>query len=96
MQIKNEPIIIRNSAAHIYNFLNDFNNFESLMPDQISNWKSDKNSCSFEINNMATIELRITDRQEDKSIRIDSEGKKSFSISARFQFGIHWRNGNQI
>lgn len=78
MQIKNDPIIIKNSADRIYEFLNDFNNFQNLMPEQITNWKSDTDSCSFEINNLATIELRITNRQENTLIVMGAEGKSPF------------------
>jgi len=78
MRIKNDPIIIKNSADRIYEFLNDFNNFQNLMPEQITNWKSDNDSCSFEINNLATIELRITNRQENTLIVMDAEGKSPF------------------
>ncbi len=78
MQIKNDPIIIKNSADRIYEFLNDFNNFQNLMPEQITDWKSDTDSCSFEINNLATIELRITNRQENTLIVMDAEGKSPF------------------
>ena len=80
MQIKADPIEIKNSADQIFNFLNDFNNFENLMPEQIANWKSDSDTCSFEINNMATIELRITERAQGSYIKMVSEGKSPFPI----------------
>ncbi len=80
MQIKGEPIEIENSAEHIFNFLNDFNNFESLMPEQIANWESATDTCSFEINNMATIQLRIVEREQDRFIKMISEGKSPFPI----------------
>lgn len=78
MEIKGDPIEIKSATDHIYNFLNDFNNFENLMPEQISHWKSDTDSCSFEINNMATIELRITEREHGRKLKMNSEGKSPF------------------
>lgn len=80
MNITGSPITINKPSGHIYNFLNDFNNFETLMPEQIANWQSDTDTCSFEINNMATIQLRITERQQDQFIRMVSEGKSPFPI----------------
>ncbi len=80
MQIKGESIEIKKSAEHIFNFLNDFTNFEHLMPEQINHWKADKDSCSFEIINMATIELRITEREQSRKIIMTSEGKSPFPI----------------
>ena len=64
MIIRSEKKEIKSSKEVIFNFLRDFSNFESLMPDEISNWSSTKDSCYFEIKNMATIELRITELKE--------------------------------
>ncbi len=75
-----EPLQIERSADYIFDFLNDFTNFEHLMPEQISNWKADKDSCSFEIINMATIELRIVEREHGKRLKMISEGKSPFPI----------------
>lgn len=80
MKATGEPLEIKKSADHIFNFLNDFTNFEHLMPEQINNWKADKDSCSFEINNMATIELRIAERVPAQMLKMVSEGKSPFPI----------------
>ena len=80
MQAIGEPLEIKKSAEHVYDFLNDFTNFERLMPEQINGWKADKDSCSFEINNMATIELRIAERLPAQMLKMVSEGKSPFPI----------------
>ena len=80
MQAIGEPIDINKPAELVFNFLNDFTNFERLMPEQISNWNADKDSCSFEINNMATIELRIIERVPFQLLKMASEGKSPFPI----------------
>lgn len=60
--IKSEATVINKSSEHIFNFLADFNNFEKLMPDQIRNWKSTTDTCSFEISGIGKIMLKITDK----------------------------------
>ena len=88
MQVKGEPLEIKKSADHIFDFLNDFNNFEHLMPAQITHWKADKDYCSFEIINMATIELRITERKPGQKLKMISEGKSPFPIQLDSNFEI--------
>jgi len=62
MIIEGKPSTISQSIEKVYNFLADFNNFEPLMPDQITNWVSDKESCSFTIQGMADIKLTYDEK----------------------------------
>lgn len=61
-RIESDAAMINKSQAKIFEFLGDMNNFGKLMPEQVINWKSDKDSCSFTIKGMADISLKITDR----------------------------------
>lgn len=61
-EIKSELTSINKSAEHIYNFLADFNNFEKLMPEQIKNWSSTTDTCSFEISGIGKVMLKITEK----------------------------------
>jgi hypothetical protein len=61
-EIKSEVTEISKSAEHIYNFLADFNNFEKLMPEQVKNWSSTTDTCSFEISGIGKIMLKITEK----------------------------------
>ena len=51
------------------------------MPEQISNWKADTETCSFEIKGMASIELRMVKKVVPDFLQIDSEGKSPFPFS---------------
>lgn len=73
-----DEIIITQSNSFVYDFLSDFNNFEKLMPSQISQWQSDSESCSFNIQNMATLAMRFQLREPHHHIKINSEGKSPF------------------
>ncbi|MFW5759302.1 MAG: SRPBCC family protein, partial [Bacteroidota bacterium] len=59
----------------VYQFLGNFNNFEHLMPPQIKNWKSDEDHCSFTIEGLADLSMRIASKKENKSVFIVAEGK---------------------
>ncbi len=81
VNIKSNPNEINKSAEEIFAFLVDFRNFEKLMPEQISNWQADAESCSFEITGMANVELRMAEKKAPEFLKINSEGKSPFSFS---------------
>jgi carbon monoxide dehydrogenase subunit G len=81
MTIEGKPAIINKDIVSVYSFLTDFNNFESLMPEQITNWQSDTNSCSFTIKGMADIKLTFSEKTPHNYIKLVPEGKVPFSFS---------------
>src|SRR5450631_40847 len=79
-KIESEKVEINNSAENIFNYLSDFNNFEKLMPPQVTNWTSTKEDCSFTINGMATIGMKIVEKTPFTKITITSHGKVPFEF----------------
>lgn len=61
-QIKSDKALIKSSIEKIFNFLSDFNNFKTLMPDQVKNWESTADTCSFEVSGMGKLTLRIKEK----------------------------------
>ena len=61
-------------------FLSDFNNFQRLMPDQVTNWQSTSDSCSFTIAGMATLGMRIQEKDAHSSIKVVRDGKAPFDF----------------
>jgi carbon monoxide dehydrogenase subunit G len=74
-EFKSEKIQINASASELFNFLGDFTNFEHLMPEQIKNWRADQDTCSFTIEGLADLNMRIASRAQDKNIHIIADGK---------------------
>ena len=83
-EFKSEQISIQRKDSDIFNFLSDFSNFEKLMPEQVINWQSTKESCSFTIKGMADLALRIDKKEEFQLISYVSEGKSPFSFNLKF------------
>ena len=79
-KIESEKVEINNSAATVFNYLSDFNNFEKLMPPQVTNWTSTNEECSFTINGMATIGMKIIEKTPNTKITITSNGKVPFEF----------------
>jgi carbon monoxide dehydrogenase subunit G len=63
------------SKEDIFNFLSDFTHFQNLMPAQIKNWKADTDHCSFTIEGMADLSMRIAAKNPYKNIHIVADGK---------------------
>ena len=83
MNISSGKTEILRSAEDIFVFLNDFQNFEKLMPKKISNWSASSTNCSFEINGMATIELKISEVIPCSLIIMETEGKSPFPFELK-------------
>lgn len=74
--IETEKVNCQQPAEKIYTFLTDFNNFKALMPPQVSNWQSTTDTCTFTINNMATVGMKIESKTPHSKIHIVSDGGK--------------------
>ena len=81
MKLKSNSTEILRPAEEVFAFLSDFQNFEKLMPEQISNWSASPTHCSFEVNNMATIELEIGQLTPCSLIQMQTIGKSPFPFS---------------
>jgi hypothetical protein len=79
-KIDSEVVEINNSVNTIFNYLSDFNNFENLMPSQVTNWSSSTDECVFTINGMATIGMKIIEKTPSTKISIISNGKVPFEF----------------
>ncbi|MBW6492045.1 MAG: hypothetical protein K0B15_12715 [Lentimicrobium sp.] len=74
-------VTIAKSNDFIYNFLCDFRNFENLMPEQVSGWSTDGESCSFTIQNMATLGMKFRNKTPNSLLDIESDGKSPFPFT---------------
>lgn len=79
-KLESEKVEIQNSASNIFNYLSDFRNFEKLMPQQVTNWTASAEECSFTLNGMATIGMKIVDKTPSSKISITSFGKVPFEF----------------
>ena len=80
LKLESELVEIENSAENIFTYLSDFKNFEKLMPPQVTNWTATTDECSFTINGMATIGMKIVEKFSPVKISITSHGKVPFEF----------------
>jgi len=87
MKINGNPTTINATQNKVFEFLSDFNNFEQLMPEQVTNWKSDADTCTFTIQGMATISLKYTKKEANHLIVVKPEGKTPLD----FDLSVHMK-----
>jgi len=76
-KINSNPVEIYASAESVLDFLSNFDNFEKLLPEQVTNWQSTADTCSFTIQNMATLAMRIKEKSAERLV-IQSEPPSPF------------------
>ena len=80
-RLESDKVEINNSAENIFNYLSDFQNFEKMMPEQVTDWSATADECTFTISGMATIGMKIIEKVPSSKIIISSNGKVPFDFT---------------
>lgn len=78
--IQSEQVQVNKPLADVFAFLGNANNHQKLMPDSIYNWSSTEDECKFTIQNMAKLELKISERDPAGKVVIIPSAKAPFDI----------------
>jgi len=78
--IQSESVQLNKPLAEVFAFLGNANNHEKLMPESIYNWSSTEDECKFTIQNMAKLELKISERDPSGKVVIIPSAKAPFDI----------------
>ncbi|RLD49014.1 MAG: SRPBCC family protein, partial [Bacteroidetes bacterium] len=89
MIIAAKPQEIHTSQKDLFEFLSDFNNYEHLMPEQIVNWTSDNDSCSFTISGMLSLTLKFKEKTPYRQIDIVPDGKSPIRFVLKIMLEEH-------
>jgi carbon monoxide dehydrogenase subunit G len=89
MNFVSKPATLNASQKKVFEFLSDFNNFEKLMPDQVSNWKSEKETCSFTIQGMTDISLKYSLKQAFHTIKVEPDGKSPINFDLMVNLAVN-------
>ena len=74
-KLQSHEVVCTKMSTIIYGFLTDLNNFERLMPSEVTNWTSSETECSFTLKGMPTIGFLITDQVPFTNISYKGTGK---------------------
>ncbi len=77
--IQSDTYTIKATAETVFKFLSDTNNMQPLMPaDKVKNWQSDNAYCAFEIDGLASLQMRQHTKDAYNLIAWQSDGKNPF------------------
>lgn len=79
-RIESQQVDLNQNPQQVFNFLSDFNNYERLMPEQVTDWVSDGETCSFSIKGMASLGMAFESKTPASEIRIKRNGKAPFDF----------------
>lgn len=74
------------SDQKAFDFFYNINNLERLMPEQVINWQSSEDRCSFDIKGMAHISLQRDEGIENRLVRIKSGPDNPIDLEFRLNF----------
>jgi len=69
-RFESKKVRIDRKPEEVFNFLADFDNFKELMPEQVINWQSDHETCSFTIQGMADLTMKYAEKTSPGKIVI--------------------------
>ncbi|MFA6277060.1 MAG: SRPBCC family protein [Pedobacter sp.] len=84
MTIIESAVEINLPIDKVYNFLEDLNNHQQLMPENIYNWSSTADEASFTIQNMAKLAIKIANRVPNSEITAVPMEKPPFDVELKW------------
>ena len=79
-RLESDIVTVNKTPKEVFDFLSDFNNYQKLMPDQVTDWKSTADDCVFTIKGMATLGMKMKEKIPNSSIIIERNGKAPFDF----------------
>jgi carbon monoxide dehydrogenase subunit G len=80
-RIESDQVRIEKSAEEVFNFLSDFGNIGKLMPDQVTGFEYDADTCKFTITGMATLGMKYLSKTPYSEIVIQKYEKAPFDFN---------------
>jgi hypothetical protein len=79
-RIESEKVIIHQSAEEIFSWFCNLNNYQKLMPEQVTDWTSTETECSFTIKGMATLGMELSEKIPFTQVKLLRKGKAPFDF----------------
>jgi len=83
-RIESDVVTVERTRDEIFEFLQNFNNLEKLMPDQVVNFETDGEKCKFDIKGMASLGMAYENKEKPSKIRMKRDGKAPFDFTLDF------------
>jgi carbon monoxide dehydrogenase subunit G len=84
MTLFESKVSINRPIDEVYQFLADMNNHQQLMPANIQGWSSTVDEARFNIQNMASLAIKIENRISNSEIKIAPFEKPPFDLELKW------------
>lgn len=85
--ISSPELKAKESNKALFNFLSDFSNFKSILPeDKADGFEYDENSCSFNIKGITPMKVVLEEKLPFSKIRFNSQGLGKFNFNLEVSF----------
>lgn len=95
MELKSDTRPVHAPAEELYGFLTDFNHFEHLLPEQVSNWEASTNRCSFTIEGLPPITLTMGETKPNEMVTYLPDGHAPVDFSLTFHIEDNDEGGSR-
>lgn len=95
-KFKSKRVLVNANEQEVYQFLSDFRNFKDLMPPQIVDWQADEDSCSFTIQGMASLSMRMQEKIPYQKIHIKADGHNPIDYVLDYFFEPEPENQSRV
>jgi len=83
-KFKSDITDIQTTPEKVFPFLGDLNNLRLIMPEQVENWTSDNDECSFSIKNLGNLGLKKGRATFPEKISFASSGQSKVTFELIF------------
>lgn len=80
-KFESENVQLNRSAEEVFEYVGNLSNFGKFMPEQITNWQATADTCSFTVQNMTTLSMKIQERVPFERVNVVPDGKAPFDFS---------------
>jgi hypothetical protein len=85
--IESETNTTQSSIRSLFEFLTDFKNFSSILPeDKVENFKYSENECSFNIKGITPMTIKLAEKDPCHFILFTSDGLAKFNFKLKVMF----------
>lgn len=84
-RIEVEKRTIKASQEQVFQYLQDFNNYQEMMPDSVTNWESSTDHCTLQVSMVPKIKMQMVERQPNNVIKIKGDGPFEFDLTVTIE-----------
>ena len=79
--LESQHRLIHRPAKNLYDFIADFHNFEKFLPEQITDWNTTGDTCSFNLPNLGNLALQMEKDETAQWVKyVSSSGPAAFEL----------------